>query len=151
MSTKREQIFAALFALWAPLATAGLIQAPMHNQVLPERLDDGSLPILNQDDGGLPGKPDVTLSPVSYTYDENVELQILAQNADAAALRSTVDDIIAGIGTQLAIDRTLGALCNDVRVLSQPKIEDRAVDGAPQLRAATILVRLNYTTSDPLA
>lgn len=149
MTTKREQIFEALLALWtgSPFASVQV----KRNDVLPERLDSGANPLLIQQDGGDPPAPVETfLSPVAFVYDEMVELQIVAQGS-VASTTSVVDGIVASVGTALAAARTLGGLADDARAIEAPKITDKAIGGAQPLRIASVKIRIQWSVTDPLS
>ncbi len=139
MPTTRETILAALHARLQPLAASVL-----RDEVLPERIPPAGLIILRD---GLPGEPEVTLSPLRYHYQHCAELEVIVE---APGNRATAfDTLIAAIGTALATDRTLGGLCDWVEA-EAPASVDLPVDGAVSLKVAVVTVVLHYTTADPL-
>ena len=139
MPTTRETILAALHGRLQTLATAVL-----RDEVLPERIPPAGLIILRD---GQPGEPEVTLSPLRYHYQHRAELEVIVQTSGNRA--TAFDTLIAAIGTVLAIDRTLGGLCDWVEA-EAPASVDLPVDGAVSLKAAVVTVVLHYTTADPL-
>lgn len=139
--SRREQVLAALHARLA----AGLAAEVLRNEVLPQRVPDCGVAILYD---GSPGQPAVTLSPLTYHYEHRAEIEVVMQPSHDRETR--FDALLAGIGTALAADRTLGGLCDWVEP-EAPAPVDLPVDGAPSLRAASVAVRLHYTTTDPLA
>lgn len=149
MTTKREQIFAALFALWQ---TNVVNVSAKRNETPPERLDaaDSITLLLQQDGGDVPPAAEILLSPVSYVFEEMIELQIAAQGV-VSDTTPEIDRVIAAIGAAIGANRTLGGLADDVRALEAPRIEDRAVTGAAALRLATVRVRLAWSAPDPLS
>lgn len=140
MPTKRETIFAALYARLQPLAALTL-----REEVLPERIPAAGLIILRD---GHTGEPEVTLSPLRYHYQHRAELEVVVQATDGRA--SVFDALIAAIGTALEANRTLGGLCDWVEP-EAPASVDLPIEGAAALKAAVITVVLHYTTTGPLA
>ena len=139
MPSKRETILAALHARLQTVA------APVfRGDVLPERIPATGLIILRD---GKPGDPEVTLSPLTYFYEHQAELEVVIQ---AGSGRDALfDALTASIGTALATDRTLGGLCDWVEA-EAPEPVDLPVDRAATLKAAVITVILHYATQDPL-
>jgi len=142
MPTSRETILAALLAVLEamPAATA------LRGAVLPERIPIGGLIILRDGD---PGTPEVTLSPLQYHYEHKAEVEVIVQGKTPTARDAAFDALCASIGAALAVDRTLGGLCDWVEA-EAPKPVDLPVEGGEALKAAIIDITLIYTTSDPL-
>jgi hypothetical protein len=140
MPTTRETVLAALQARLQPLAALTL-----RDEVLPERIPAAGLIILRD---GLPGEPEVTLSPLRYHYQHRAELEVVVQLRTGRA--SAFDSLIAAIGAALEADRTLGGLCDWVEP-EAPASVDLPMEGAAALKAAVIAVVLHYTTTGPLA
>ena len=140
MPTTRETILTALHARLQTLAATVL-----RDEVLPERIPPAGLIILRD---GQPGEPEVTLSPLRYHFQHRAELEVIVQTP---ANRATAfDTLIGAIGTVLAIDRTLGGLCDWVEP-EAPASVDLPVEGAASLKAAVITFVLHYSTTNPLA
>jgi hypothetical protein len=140
MSTTRELILAALHARLQALAAVVL-----RDDVLPERIPAAGLVILRD---GLPGEPEVTLSPQRYHYQHRAELEVVVQAGTGRA--NAFDTLITAIGTALEADRTLGGFCDWVEP-EAPAPVDLPIEGAAALKAAVITVVLHYTTTGPLA
>jgi len=139
MPTVRETILSALHAQLQTLAAPVL-----RGDVLPERIPATGLIILRD---GKPGEPEVTLSPLSYFYEHRAELEVVIQ---AGTGRDALFDALAAdIGAALALDRTLGGLC-DWAEAEAPEPVDLPIEGAAALKAAVIIVVLHYATPDPL-
>ena len=139
MPTKRETILSALHARLQTFAAPVL-----RGDVLPERIPATGLIILRD---GKPGEPEVTLSPLTYFYGHRAELEVVIQ---AGTGRDALFDVLtASIGAALAIDRTLGGLCDWVEA-EAPEPVDLPIEGAAALKAAVIIVVLHYATQDPL-
>jgi hypothetical protein len=139
MPTSRETILVALHARLATLPATTL-----RGEVLPERVQAAGLLILRDGD---PGEPEVTLSPLTYHYQHRAEIEAVVHGADRDA---AFDTLVAGVGTALGEDRTLGGLCDWVEA-EAPRPIDLAVEGAATLKAAIIPVVLHYASADPLS
>jgi hypothetical protein len=140
MPTSRENVLAALLARLQTLAALTL-----RDEVLPERIPAAGLIILRD---GQPGEPEVTLSPLRYHYQHRAELEVVVQAPNGRT--SVFDSLIADIGAELEVDRTLGGLCDWIEP-EAPASVDLPVEGAAALKAAVITVVLHYTTTGPLA
>lgn len=138
MPSLRETLLATLHSSLSTLPTTVL-----RGEVLPERIPTVGLLILRD---GEPGAPEVTLSPLSYHYEHQAELEVVIQGADREA---RFDAICSDIGTLIAANRTLGGLC-DWMEAEAPKPVDLAFEGSASLKAAVLTITLHYTTSDPL-
>lgn len=139
MPTPRETILAALHARLSALPATTL-----RGDVLPERVPVAGLLILRD---GEPGDPELTLSPLRHHYQHRAEIEVFVQTAD----RDTAfDTLCASIGAAVAVDRTLGGLCDWVEA-EAPRPVDLPVEGAASLKAAVISVVLHYYTFDPLS
>jgi hypothetical protein len=138
MPSLRETLLSTLHTTLSTLPTTVL-----RGEILPERIPATGLLILRDGD---PGAPEVTLSPLSYHYEHQVEIEVVIQGADREA---RFDAICFDIGTLIAGNRTLGGLC-DWMEAEAPKPVDLAFEGAASLKAAVLTITLHYTTSDPL-
>ena len=140
MPSKRETILAALHGRLLTLAAPVL-----RGDVLPERIPATGLIILRD---GQPGEPEVTLSPLTYFYEQRAELEVVIQ---AGSERDALfDALTASIGAVISADRTLGGLCDWVEA-EAPEPVDLPIEGAASLKAAVITVVLHYASPDPLA
>ena len=141
MPTIREQILSALLARLETVPDATVRrEAP-----LPETVPAGGLIILRDGD---PGDPEVVLSPVTYLWEHQTEIEIILQRGqddDSAAL----DTLLMAVGNALAADRSLGGLAEWLD-WGAPKTSGLAIDGAAALRGATVPVTIHYGSSDPL-
>ena len=141
MHSVREQILAALLVRleMVPDATVKR-EAP-----LPETVPAGGLIILRDGD---PGDPEVVLSPVSYLWEHQTEIEVIfqrGQDDDSVAL----DALLMAVGDVLAADRSLGGLAEWLE-WGAPKTSGLAIDGAAALRGATVPVTIHYVSPDPL-
>jgi hypothetical protein len=141
MPTVREQILAALLVRLETVPGATVKrEAP-----LPETVPTGGLIILRDGD---PGDPEVVLSPITYLWEHQTEIEVILQRGqhdDSAAL----DALLMAVGQALAVDRSLGGLAEWLD-WGAPKTSDLAIDGAAALRGATVPVTIHYGSSDPL-
>jgi hypothetical protein len=140
--TKRE---AALRALESALKTVAGATVKRNDQ-LPTAAPAGGLIILRDGD---PGEPDVTLSPPTYSWQHQAEVEVIVQKAPTTTRTAMLDDLLAAIGLALAADRTLGGAV-DYSEPSAPRPQDIA-DGGTPIKAALVTVTLYFDTSDPLA
>ena len=139
MPSKRETVLTALQARLQTLAAPVL-----RGEVLPERIPATGLIILRD---GKPGEPEVALSPLTYFYEHRAVLEVVIQ---AGSGRDALfDELIRAIGAVLAADRTLGGLCDWVEA-EAPEPVDLPIEGAAALKAALIIILLNYASPDPL-
>ena len=105
----------------------------------------GGLIILRDGD---PGDPEVVLSPVTYLWEHQTEIEIILQRGqddDSAAF----DNLLMAVGVALAADRSLGDLVEWLD-WGAPKTSGLAIDGAAALRGAMVPVTIHYASDDPL-
>ncbi|PHY20969.1 hypothetical protein CSW59_06875 [Caulobacter sp. BP25] len=96
---------------------------------------------------GDPGEPEVLLSPLSYTYEHRIPVEIAAGGDDPAGLLET---LLREIGLVIEADRTLGGLCSWLDA-EAPSPEPLDAPGAAVGRRADLVVIATYTTRSPLA
>lgn len=139
MASRRELVLEALKAL----VTAALPGAEVvrNSTAIGEAGPGGRVNILD----GEPGEPEITLSPLQYTYQHRVSLEILPY----APSHSALDTMLAPIGAAIAADRTLGGL-TDFLEPQAPDLSQRDVEGALQIDWAEVGLIATYTTSNPL-
>ncbi|WP_339862513.1 acyl-CoA transferase [Thalassospira alkalitolerans] len=142
MTTKREDVLVALLDRLQTISGATV----KREEPLPEKVPAAGLIILRDGD---PGEPEVLLSPLSYLWQHQADIEVVVQNAPADA-GAALDDLLSEIGTALSADRTLGDLVDWVE-WSAPQTRDLAIDGAAGLKGAVVTVTLHYASSDPLA
>lgn len=140
MPSKSETVLLALQALLTPLA--GRVE---RNTVIPTRVPTRGLIILRDGD---PGQPEITLSPIDYSYEHSAEIEIYVQK-DRDLLDAAFDDLRTSIGAAIVADRTLGGTCDWVEPFAPQAIELPGEDSVT-VKAATISVMLHYSTPNPL-
>ena len=145
MVSKREQILQAVFAL---LPTPNGAQKKRNAVELVE-VPAGGLIVLRD---GSASEPDVFLSPLTYVFEHQAEIEVLAQDPDADARSEIVDGLVAAIRASLVADRSLGGLADWTEVLApelsdEPVVGDEGPEGVP-FKVARLPVRIEYTTAD---
>ena len=141
MATTSETILEALKAKLGTISGAKVARGI----VVPTKIPASGLLILRD---GVPGEPEVTMSPMTWHFEHVAELEIFASGSPSARL-TRFDDLKSAIGTVLAADRTLGGLCDWVEAQASAS-EDLPFDGAADVKAAILPVVLHYATTDPL-
>lgn len=141
MTTRREQVLSSLFTLLQGIGGGTIV---LRNEVLPERIPAAGLLILRD---GTPGEAEVTLSPLRYHWQHRAEVEVFIRGS--SGLELAFDALAEGIGQVIAADRTLGGLCDWIET-DAPEPADLAVEGAPSIRAAVLILNLHYTSNDPL-
>lgn len=141
MASARE---AALSSLYAALQS-GLSFDVLRNEVDLVAISRGEALAVLYD--GTPGEPEVMLSPLTYEYEHQADLQLVvdAENPDA-----TFDAAASAVGAIVLADRTLGGTCDWVEAGAPETGVDLPVEGGGTLKAAIIPIRLVYSTGDPL-
>lgn len=145
MSSKREQVLAALLAALKSSVRPSAGREVQRGAAIPVTIPSGGLVILRD---GEPGDPEVTLSPLRYHYTHRAEAEVFLQ-ADSATRDAKFDALCVKIGEAAAADRTLGGLCDWVEAQA-PRPADLPVEGGAPIKAAIVPIVLYYTTSDPL-
>ncbi len=142
MTTKRESV---LQALLAALDDQGLVVA--RNDPKEDLIPDAGLLVLHDGD---PGEPETLLSPLTYVYSHKAQLDIFAADVTGGDGREAVFDAICeAVGAALAVDRTLGGLCDWVEA-EPPVVQAVDATGGAPVKAASIMIMLVYGTTDPL-
>ena len=141
MTTRREQVLSSLVTLLQGIGGGTIV---LRNEVLPERIPAAGLLILRD---GTPGEAEVTLSPLRYHWQHRAEVEVFIRGS--SGLELAFDALAEGIGQVIAADRTLGGLCDWIET-DAPEPADLAVEGAPSIRAAVLILNLHYTSNDPL-
>jgi hypothetical protein len=143
-ASKAEQVLEALKALLETVPDA-VVQ---RNSVLPEKIPDGGLIILRDGD---PGEPEQALGGFGNAYYQHaVEIEIYIEESDSAVRDIAFDGLLQQIGAALDADPTLGGLAFGL-TYGRPETSIEAVAGAPAIKAATLIVTVDYETATPLA
>ena len=139
MTSKREQVIEAVRAVCTGMATATV----WRNRERPAKIPAEGLIIVR--DGEM-GDPEVLLSPVTYVWTHGVVVELAVATGDNDG---ALDTLIRDLSAALAADPTLGGLV-DYMQTAAPEFENEAPQGASDVKAATVVVRLTYETADPL-
>ncbi|MDR0809745.1 MAG: acyl-CoA transferase [Gemmobacter sp.] len=142
MTTKREEVLSALHTILLGIGGGVTVH---RNEVLPERIPAAGLLILRD---GTPGEAEVTLSPLRYHWQHRAEVEVFVRGQ--SNLELAFDVLAETVGQAVAADRTLGGLCDWIET-DAPEPADLAVEGAPTIKAAVLILTLHYTSTDPLA
>ena len=138
--TKRET---ALQAVEAALATIPGITI-RRDAARPAKVPPGGMVIL---DNGTPGDPQITLSPILYSYAHVAEIHAFVQSQRGQT--RTLDALLEAIGQALIADPSFGGAVEHSH-FSAPDIETEAPEGAGTIQAATVPLILIYTVTNPL-
>jgi hypothetical protein len=142
MTTKRETV---LLALLAALEAQGLVVE--RNDAKVDDVPPAGLLVLHDGD---PGEPEVLMSPLTYIYTHRAQLDIFAADVVGGDDREAVfDAICTSVGEAVAVDRTLGGLCDWVEAQA-PAAQPLDAPGAAPVKAASIMIMLIYGTTDTL-
>lgn len=142
MTTRREEVLSALFGVLQGIGGGATV---LRNEVLPERIPAEGLLILRD---GTPGEAEVTLSPLRYHWQHRAEVEVFVRGSSGLELAFVV--LAERVGQAVDADRTLGGLCDWIEA-DAPEPADLAVEGAPTIKAAVLILTLHYTSTDPLA
>lgn len=143
MISRREEVIQAVKALMVVAAPAAEVarDAPW-----PKRPDPGGTIILHDGD---PGEPEITLSPLRYTYNHELELEVLGPEGSDAR-HELLDALLIPIGLAVETNRTLGGLTEWLEI-SAAAPEDVVTENGQPVRATTLRITAVYTTNNPLS
>ncbi len=137
---------AVLLALEAQLATVSGVIVRRNTPVeAAMEVPAGGLIILRD---GEPGEPEVVLSPVTYHYEHQAEVEIYV-TGPRRLLDQQFDTLRQAVGLALFADRTLGGAVMWVDPVAAVAMDLPALSELP-IKAASLPVRLVYVTSNPL-
>lgn len=123
---------------------AALDAGVLRNEALPTAIPAAGMVILRD---GEPGEPETTLSPLTWHYQHEAEIEMFVSGADREA---DFDALKQGVGAVVSADRSLGGLCDWIEAMA-PQTDDLPFEGGPTVKAALVTVRIDYSTSDPLS
>ena len=141
MARHAEQVLAALKAAFEIKLPNAEVE---RNEPKAQRTGPGGRLVIFDGD---PGEADILLSPLSYTYEHRIPVEIAATGGDPAGL---LDTILRAIGDVLKADRTLGGLCSWLDA-EAPSADPLEASGAATDASADLVVVATYTTRSPLA
>ena len=142
MASTGESVIQAVVALIeAALPAAGV----RRNGDAPDKPGPGGLVIVRDGDRG---EPEVSFSPLLYTWSHAIQLEVVGVAASADRFE-TLDGMLEAIGLAIEQDRTLGGRCDWLEP-SAPDTDDINPAGTQPLRWAALDVVAVYVTSNPL-
>lgn len=142
MASRCEEVVQAVTALSGQALPDALVE---RDAPWPKKAQPGGQVIVRNGD---PGDPEITLSPLAYTYSHGVEIEVFGPAADDDR-HAALDAMLIALGEAVEADRTLGGLCEWLEP-SAAEPDDVMVDHGQPLRAARLTVLAVYTTSNPL-
>lgn len=142
MESHREKVLNALKAL----ITAALPHADVERNGPEDRVGPGGS--VNIHDGD-PGEPEVLLSPLSYTFEHRIPIDVATYPSATKTREAVLDEMLAAIGLAIEADRTLGGLCEWLAP-EAPITDDADPFGSQPLRWTPLGVLAVYTTTNPL-
>jgi len=140
MPSTFETILGAIIVALSDALSAEVLR----DQPLPDAIGADGMVILREGD---PGEPFVVMSPLSYTFDHQLTLEVMVQGGSGRD--AAFDAIKVAIGGVFAADRTLGGLCEWVE-MGPPEASDEPFYGADPVKMGVIPLTITYTTSNPL-
>jgi hypothetical protein len=143
-ASKAEQVLDALKALLQAVPDASVER----NSVLPEKVPEGGLIILRDGD---PGEPEQALGGFGSAYYQHaVEIEVYVEEGNAAARDAAFDALLQQMGAALEADPSIGGVAFGL-TYGRPETSIEAVAGAPAIKAATLIVTVDYETATLLA
>ena len=139
-----ERILRAIHVELGASAPAGA--RVLRNVAIPERIDPGGLAILRD---GEPGEPSVSLSPLLFHYRHRAALDLVVAEDDPERRDRAFARLKGWISAALAVDPTLGGLCDWAEPLAA-SAEIVAVEGVAPFKAATVEIEIHYASPDRL-
>ena len=139
-----ERILKAIHVELGAGAPAGV--RILRNVGIPERIDPGGLAILRDGD---PGEPSVSLSPLTFHYRHRAALDLVVAGDDPGTRDRAFARLKGWISAALAVDPTLGGLCDWAEPLAAAA-EIVAVEGVTPFKAATVEIEIHYASPDRL-
>lgn len=100
---------------------------------------------------GDPGPAEVDLSPLSYHYDHEIPLVLLAFPGSESADDRLLDPMLMLMAEVIRLDPTLGGLCDWCEFVAPSTDAETATDGAVIGRSAEFAIIASYSASHPLA
>lgn len=136
--SKREQ---AINALRAVLEAKNTFEVQRNTSIPTSAISSGLVVIRDGD----PGEPEVTMSPIEYHYEHQIELEVFAVGLD---LDLALDQLLGSLADCIEIDLTLGGAV-DSSFITAP-VFDLTIDSSIRCKAASINVVVFYSTTSPL-
>jgi hypothetical protein len=100
---------------------------------------------------GDPGEPEVSLSPVSYTYAHAVRLEIAVSGKTKAERETAMSAALTAVDTAIGADRSLGGLVEWLEPGSDITLDSVRQAGAPEILLGEVDLIAVYSIPSPLA
>ena len=140
--SKREQVLNALLARLASLQDVTVLR----NETLPQKIPREGLVILR--DGNV-GDPEVLLSPTSFIFHHQAEVEVLMQRTLTADTDAALDTLLEQIGQILTQDPTLSGLVDHMHA-EPPEFVEQPIDGGITIKGAVVPITLEYMSNSNL-
>lgn len=144
--SKRLDVLKALKSLIAVAVAPAEVVGLDGDEAAPARVLQSGRVIVRSGD---PGEPEVDLSPLAYNWSHRIPIELVAVAGMGVTAEEALDALLVRIGSALALDPTLGGLCDWVEAAA-PATEDITNDGAAPPRGADLIITAIYVTSSPL-
>lgn len=143
MASRGETVIEAIRALIDGAVPSAEVQRNLDS---PVRIGAGGLIVVRDGD---PGDPEMTMSPLSYTYAHAVRVEVAVQGETIETRIAALDAVLIPIGQAVEADRTLGGLCDWLEPTA-PDRNDLRTEGAATQRWADFDLIATYSTPNPL-
>jgi hypothetical protein len=144
MPSHRETLLNRLFLELKTFETPSL--KVYRNLEKPQRIPSGGLMILRD---GTSGDPEILLSPLTYIYTHQVQLEIIIQQKEDSFRSLKIDEVLMSLGNLIAQNRTLDGLAEWIEPQAPEFIEESLEGGIP-VRMALVTLLIRFATLDPL-
>lgn len=141
--TKALDVAQALKALAQTALPSASVRGFDGDSARPDRITAGGCVIGAKSD---PGSPDVDLSPLTYNYRHQFDLEFAAADGVGG---EPLDAMLRAFGAAIIADRTLGGLCTWLEA-EAPVFEDAGDATVPSINWASVAVMAEYSTTNPL-
>jgi hypothetical protein len=144
--SKRLAVLIAVKAMIAAALPGADVKGLDNRADKPDRIPANGLIIVR---AGDPGDPDVDLCPPTYHFAHQIPVEIAGYQSATQTNAEVIDTMMGRIGTAIALDRTLGGLCDHLEALA-PGTDDITAAGAASAAGADLVLVARYATTDPL-
>jgi hypothetical protein len=143
--TGHERALAGLYVVLSTVSAGGVPPLLQRQSGWPDVLPEvGLLTLLD----GEPGEPEITLSPLTYTYTRRALVELAVAGPDEDQRIARVEALLLSLGKALDADPTLGGAV-EWCTPEAPSVRDDVIGGS--VRVASVPVLLTYDTSGPLS
>jgi hypothetical protein len=140
VASKREQVIEAIVAVCRSIPYVRVER----NRDRPAKIPPEGMIVVR--DGDV-GDPEILLSPLTYVWNHGVPVELFTQSGDRDG---HLDEMLMALQAGLDAAPRLGGLV-DYMQAGGPEFDNADPEGAADLKAATVVVRLTYETATPLS